>query len=104
MDQTTRPTRPMIAAMVAALVATFASGVWWAPRCDWDLALFAVLLTFSVFSDLTAVSTQSRVKVSGSFLALVVAMVFLGGTPAAVIGLATIFVGWLRWHDEGHYT
>ena len=103
MDQTTRPTRLMIAAMVAALVATVAAGVWWAPRCDWDLALFAVLLTFSVFSDLTAVSTQSRVKVSGSFLALVVAMVFLGGTPAAVIGLATIFVGWLRWHDEGHY-
>src|ERR1044072_1704697 len=103
MDQTTRPTRLMIAAMVAAGVATVAAGVWWAPRCDWDLALFAVLLTFSVFSDLTAVSTQSRVKVSGSFLALVVAMVFLGGTPAAVIGLATIFVGWLRWHDEGHY-
>src|ERR1044072_4961703 len=88
MDQTTRPTRLMIAAMVAALVATVAAGVWWAPRCDWDLALFAVLLTFSVFSDLTAVSTQSRVKVSGSFLALVVAMVFLGGTPAAVIGRA----------------
>src|ERR1044072_2065926 len=103
MDQTTRPTRLMIAAMVAAGVATVAAGVWWAPRCDWDLALFAVLLTFSVFSDLTAVSTQSRGKVSGSFLALVVAMVFLGGTPAAVIGLATIFVGWLRWHDEGHY-
>jgi putative nucleotidyltransferase with HDIG domain len=102
MDQT-RPTRPVIATMVAALVATLAASVWWAPRCDWDLALFAVLLVFSVFSDLTAVSTQSRVKVSGSFLALVVAMVFLGGTPAAVIGLATIFVGWLRWHDEGHY-
>jgi putative nucleotidyltransferase with HDIG domain len=103
MDQTTRPTRLVIAAMVGALVATMAVAAWWAPRCDWDLALFAVLLTFSIFSDLTAVSTESRVKVSGSFLALVVAMVFLGGTPAAVIGLATIFVGWLRWHDEGHY-
>ena len=30
-------------------------------------------------------------------------MVFLGGTPAALIGVATIFTGWLRWHDEWHY-
>jgi len=89
--------------MSLALAATAAFAVWWAPECTWDLPLFAVLLTFSVFSDLTAVSTESRVKVSGSFLALVVAMVFLGGTPASLIGVATIAVGWLRWHDEGHY-
>jgi putative nucleotidyltransferase with HDIG domain len=98
-----RPTRRVIAAMGVALAATVAVGVWQAPQCNWDLALFTVLLAFSVFSDLTAVPTESRVKVSGSFLALVVAMVFLGGTPASLIGLATIFVGWLRWRDEGHY-
>ena len=45
----------------------------------------------------------SKVKISGSFLALVLAMVFLGGTPAAVIGVMTIFVGWLRWRDAWHY-
>lgn len=89
--------------MSVALAGTVAFAAWWAPECDWNLPLFAVLLTFSVFSDLTAVSTESKVKVSGSFLALVVAMVFLGGTPASLIGLATIGVGWLRWHDEGHY-
>jgi putative nucleotidyltransferase with HDIG domain len=98
-----RPTRFAVAGMVAALVATAAVGLWSAPECNWDLGLFAVLLTFSVFSDLTAVSTESKVKVSGSFLALVVAMVFLGGTPAGLIGVATIMVGWLRWRDEGHY-
>jgi putative nucleotidyltransferase with HDIG domain len=98
-----RPTRPVIAAMGLALAATLAAGAWWAPECNWNIPLFAVLLAFSIFSDLTAVSTESRVKVSGSFLALVVAMVFLGGTPASLIGVATIFVGWLRWHDEGHY-
>jgi len=98
-----RPTRLVIAAMGLALAATLAAAAWWAPECDWNIPLFAVLLSFSVFSDLTAVSTESRVKVSGSFLALVVAMVFLGGTPAALIGIATIVVGWLRWHDEGHY-
>ena len=29
-------------------------------------------------------------------------MVFLGGTPAAVIGVVTITVGWLRWRDNRH--
>ena len=67
------------------------------------MAFFAVLLAFSIFSDLTAVSTESKVKISGSFLALVIAMVFLGGTPAAIIGVATILAGWLRWRDEWHY-
>ena len=89
--------------MLAALVATAGVGVWRAPQCNWDLDLFAVLLAFSIFSDLTAVPTESKVKVSGSFLALVVAMVFLGGTPAALIGVATIFTGWLRWRDDWHY-
>jgi putative nucleotidyltransferase with HDIG domain len=89
--------------MVGALLLTVAVGIWDAPRSNWDLGFFAVLLAFSIFSDLTAVSTASKVKVSGSFLALVVAMVFLGGTPAALIGVATILTGWLRWRDTWHY-
>jgi putative nucleotidyltransferase with HDIG domain len=51
-------------------------------------------------SDLHAVGTSTRVRISGSFLALVLAMVFLGGTQAALIGVITIAVGWLRWHDK----
>jgi putative nucleotidyltransferase with HDIG domain len=98
-----RPTRLAIVYMTAALAAAVAVGVWRAPQCDWDLGLFAVLLAFSIFSDLTAVPTESKLKVSGSFLALVVAMVFLGGTPAALIGVTTIFTGWLRWRDAPHY-
>ncbi|HEY5709472.1 MAG TPA: HD-GYP domain-containing protein [Solirubrobacterales bacterium] len=89
--------------MAAALVGAVALGVWTAPQANWDLSLLAVLLSFSIFSDLTAVPTESKLKVSGSFLALVVAMVFLGGTPAALIGVATIVTGWLRWHDDWHY-
>ncbi|HVC07257.1 MAG TPA: HD-GYP domain-containing protein [Solirubrobacterales bacterium] len=80
-----------------------AAAVWRGPTANWDPALFGILLGFSVFSDLTAISTTSKVKISGSFLALVLAMVFLGGTPAAAIGVMTIFVGWLRWRDEWHY-
>jgi putative nucleotidyltransferase with HDIG domain len=98
-----RPTRLAIATMVASLVLVAVTGIWRAASADWDLPLFCILLGFSVFSDLTAISTTSKVKISGSFLALVLAMVFLGGTPAAVIGVLTILAGWLRWRDAGHY-
>jgi putative nucleotidyltransferase with HDIG domain len=99
----TRSTRIATAAMIVGLTLTAAACVLEAPSCNWNLGLLVVLLVFSVFSDLTAVSTESKVKVSGSFLALVVAMVFLGGTPAALIGVVTILVGWVRWRDEPHY-
>ena len=98
-----RPTRLAIAVMVGALLLTMAVAFWDAPKSDWDLTFFTVLLAFSIFSDLTAVSTESKLKISGSFLALVIAMVFLGGTPAAIIGVATILTGWLRWRDEWHF-
>src|SRR3954468_6851395 len=98
-----RPTRLAIAIMVAGLALVAAVAFWRAPSAQWNLPLFCILLGFSVFSDLTAISTTSKVKISGSFLALVLAMVFLGGTPAAVIGVLTILAGWLRWRDAGHY-
>jgi putative nucleotidyltransferase with HDIG domain len=98
----TRPTTANHALLALALLAALAVGVLRAPRAEWDLALFGILLGFSVFSDLTAIETQSKLKISGSFLAIVLAIVFLGGTPAAVIGAASILVGWLRWHDDGH--
>ena len=89
--------------MVASLALVAAAAVWRAPSANWNLPLLCILLGFSVFSDLTAISTTSKVKISGSFLALVLAMVFLGGTPAAAIGVLTILAGWLRWRDAGHY-
>ncbi len=98
-----RPTRKAIATMVVAMALVAAAAVWRAPDADWDPALLCILLGFSVFSDLTAISTTSKVKISGSFLALVLAMVFLGGAPAALIGVLTILAGWLRWRDAGHY-
>ena len=99
----TRPTQAAIGAQVVGLLAVVAVAVWRGPSADWDLPLFAILLGFSVFSDLTAITTTSKVKISGSFLALVLAMVFLGGAPAASIGVLTILCGWLRWRDEWHY-
>ena len=73
--------------------------VWQAPQANWNLALFGILLGFSAFSDVMSIETESRLKISGNFLALVLAIVFLGGTPAALIGLISIMVGWLRWRE-----
>jgi putative nucleotidyltransferase with HDIG domain len=98
----TRPTTANHVLMSLALLAALALAALRAPSANWDLALFGILLGFSVFSDLTAIETQSRLKISGSFLAIVLAIVFLGGTPAAAIGVSSILVGWLRWRDDGH--
>jgi putative nucleotidyltransferase with HDIG domain len=91
----------VIALELLALAAALLVGVL--TDADWDPTLFAVLLVFSVASDVTASDTSSSVKISGSFLSLVLAMVFLGGTPAAVIGVATIAIGWFRWHDPAPF-
>src|SRR4051794_5184381 len=98
----TRPTTANHVLLSLAMLAAVALAAIRAGSGDWDLALFGILLGFSVFSDLTAIETQSKLKISGSFLAIVLAIVFLGGTPAAVIGGASILVGWLRWRDDGH--
>lgn len=103
METIQRSTSMAMAVQMAGLIAVAAAAGLLASDANWDLALFGVLLLFSLLSDLTAVSTQSKVKISGSFLALVVAMVFLGGSPAALIGVITILVGWFRWRDEGHF-
>ncbi len=100
--QAKRPTPLIIGLELAALCAVGVGAVLRGSDADWDPALFGILLGFSIFSDLTAIETESRLKISGSFLALVLAMVFLGGTPAAVIGVASILVGWARWRDEPH--
>jgi putative nucleotidyltransferase with HDIG domain len=102
--QPKRPTPRAIAVMFGLLALAIGAGIALAPESNWDMPLFAILLVFSIISYATAVTTESNVKVSGAFLALVLAMVFLGGTAAAVIGVVTNLVGWLfRWRDEPHY-
>jgi putative nucleotidyltransferase with HDIG domain len=98
-----RPSRLVVAGMTAGLAVAIALAIWRSPTANWDPVLFGVLLAFCIFSDLTAVEAQARVKISGSFLALVVAMVLLGGPPAALIGVATILAGWLRWRESWDY-
>jgi putative nucleotidyltransferase with HDIG domain len=97
-----RPTPRAIALQVGALLLVVALAVYEAPQGNWDFGLLLVLFAFAAFSDLTAITTNAQLKISGSFLALVLAMVFLGGPPAALVGVLTILVGWLRWRDEPH--
>jgi len=99
MAERQRPTRRFLVAECVAFGLVLALALMRAPYGNWDIALLAILLAFSVFSELTAVDTDSSLVIGGSFLAIVVAMVFLGGTPAALIGVLTILVGWLRWRS-----
>ena len=85
--------------MAIGVAAVAVAAVWQAPNGNWDWALFGTLLGFSAFSDLMSIETESRLKVSGSYLALVLAIVFLGGTPAALIGMFAILIGWLRFRE-----
>jgi len=88
--------------MAIALAGIVAAAVWDAPKANWDWQLFATLLAFSAFSDLMSIETESRLKISANFLALVTAIVFLGGTPAALIGIITILIGWIRFREDFH--
>ncbi len=94
-----RPTRLIIALMAGALIVVAAAAVWEAPKANWDMALFATLLALSAFSDIMSIETESRLKISANFLALITAIAFLGGTPAALIGVISILIGWIR-HRE----
>ena len=92
-----RPSKRVIALELAALAAALGVAIWLDGDSNWDLALFAILLATSVVGELTAVDTPaSRMVISSSFLTIVTATVFLGETPAALIGVATIAAGWLR--------
>ncbi len=100
--QTERPTRLSNVLLAIALAVAIAAAIWQAPNANWNMSLFAILLGFSIFSDVTAIEMESRLKISGSFLALVLAMVFLGGTPAALIGCISITAGWIRLREKAH--
>jgi putative nucleotidyltransferase with HDIG domain len=98
-----RPSPLVIAAQGAGLALAAGLIIRLAPSANWDLALFGVLLALSALSDLTAAPTSYKVRISGSFLAIVVAMVYLGGAPAALLGVLTIVIGSIRWREASHY-
>jgi putative nucleotidyltransferase with HDIG domain len=99
-----RPSSLVITLNAAILVCAAIVSLLTSPAVNWDLLTLALLLVFAIASDLMAASIRSsKLKVSGSFLAIVVAMVLLGGAPAAVVGVLTIVAGWLKWREKPHY-
>ena len=92
--------------MAAALAAATGLAVVAAGTADWNVPLLLSLFAFAVASDLWAIDTSAnpsdkhRLLMSGSFLALVLAMVLLGGAPAALIGVGTIAVGHIRFGER----
>ena len=92
-----RPTRRAIALELFALGLAAVVALLRTESADWDVSLLCILLAVSIVGDLTALDTPtSRMKLSSSFLAIVVAAVLLGEAPAAVIGVLTILIGWAR--------
>jgi putative nucleotidyltransferase with HDIG domain len=99
-----RPTPFVIALCAAVLAGAVVVSVITSPDANWDLPELALLLGLAIGSDLMAASIRSvTLKVSGSFLAIVVAMVLLGGAPAALVGVLTIIAGWIKWREKLHY-
>src|SRR6476646_2758541 len=99
-----RPSQFVIALNAAILACAAVVSVLTSPNANWDLLTLGLLLIFAIASDLMAASIRSsKLKVSGSFLAIVVAMVLLGGAPAAVVGVLTITAGWVKWREKPHY-
>jgi putative nucleotidyltransferase with HDIG domain len=97
-----RPSKLVIGLWAAALIVLGAVVAWQAPNGNWDMPLFGVLLVFTLVSEFTSVELESRPRISGSFLALVLAMTFLFGSPAALIGGITMCAVWIRERQPVH--
>ena len=94
---TGRPSKFVIGLELAVLAGALVVGLTRAAtgHVEWELDTLLFLLGLSIVADILVVQTAaSGVKTSGSFLAIITAVVFLGEVPAAFIGVATILVGW----------
>ncbi len=97
------PRRALALVHGLALVSAAAVCGLTAGSARWSLWPLLVIATLTVISDLTSVvSAFQRVRVSGSFLGIVLAAVLLGGGPAALVGILTIAAGHLRWREASH--
>jgi putative nucleotidyltransferase with HDIG domain len=99
--------RPASFAIAANSLALAGGLVVIAMTLNWqrmDIALLVALAACAIVSDLQALRTgAAKVRLSGSFLALIMAMVFIGPAGAAVLGMVSITIGWLGSREEAHY-
>jgi putative nucleotidyltransferase with HDIG domain len=79
----------ILAAQIAVLVAVIVVGVVYSHAADWyPAALVGLLFVLAVGSDMLSVEIRG-VRVSGAFLAIVLAMALLGPAPAAAMGFVS---------------
>ena len=92
------------AAARCALAAALVVAAVTAHQARWELSSLLLLIALTTVSDLMSVATgATTLEVSGSFLGLMVAAVLLGGSPAALIGILSITVGWLNTRESRNY-
>jgi diguanylate cyclase (GGDEF)-like protein len=88
-----------LALACAAILAVLTTG-----SANWDLSSLLVIAAFTTVSGLAyvEVGSSSRLTISGTMLGLVLASAFLGGGPAALIGVVVTCVRWTRSREPFH--
>src|SRR5690349_19277868 len=91
-----RPGRGIAVAQACALIGAAATIASTAHSMRWTLSPLLVIAVLTVASDLTTLDAgKTRLKVSGAAPGLMLAIVVLGGGPAALIGAGVMAVRWL---------
>lgn len=102
----TSAVRPAPFAIAFNITALVVGAVVVLARLDWqslDVALLVALAACAVASEIQGMRTgAAKLRISGSFLALILAMVFLGPEAAAILGMTTVAVGWFASREEAH--
>jgi diguanylate cyclase (GGDEF)-like protein len=90
---------PVVALAIGAAVIVLTAGSY-----RWSLGPLIVVTLLTVVSDLSSVETGStKLKLSGSFLGIMLAAVILGAGPAALVAVLSIAVGWWRSREAPGY-
>jgi putative nucleotidyltransferase with HDIG domain len=88
--------RTLVVGQIALLASSLAVVVATSRASDWHpVELVVLLAAISVLSDAMAIETKS-LRMTGSFVVLVLAMALLGPAPAVAIGLLTVVVDAVR--------
>jgi diguanylate cyclase (GGDEF)-like protein len=96
------PGRGVTTVQIVVLVAAAVALVVTSNTDTWQIPELLAIAGFAATSDLMAVvSGSTRVRVSGSFLGIILTAVLLGGGPAALVGVTAISIGWLRSREAG---
>ena len=66
----------------------------------WRLGQLFVIVALTIAGDLLSVEAGSKIRVSGTALGVMLALTLQGPTPAMVVGVLGVMVGWLRSREQ----